>query len=62
MPSRTLCVRILLDENLDRRLKRYLPPEAEALTVQEREDLTRFDIAIVLLEARSNKLADLSSR
>jgi hypothetical protein len=29
-------VRVLLNENLDRRLKRYLPPEFEALTVQER--------------------------
>lgn len=83
-------MRVLLDENLDRRLKQHFPPEAEALTVQERgwgskengellglaqaefdvfvtmdrgiphqQDLARFDIAIVLLEARSNKLVDL---
>lgn len=84
-------MRVLLDENLDRRLKRYLPPdEFEALTVQERgwgsiengellrlaqgkfdifltvdrgiphqQNLSRFDVALALLEARGDKLADL---
>lgn len=36
MPSRMPCVRILLDENLPRRLKGLLPAEMEAVTVQER--------------------------
>jgi predicted nuclease of predicted toxin-antitoxin system len=84
-------VRVLLDENLDRRLKNFLDPEAEAVTVRERgwgskengellelaqrefdvllttdqgiphqQNLSRFDLAIVLLEAKSNRLADLS--
>lgn len=84
-------MRVLLDENLPRRLKRFLPPGVEALTVQERgwgskengellgaaqeefdilltmdqgiphqQDLSRFDMTVVILEAKGNKLADLS--
>jgi predicted nuclease of predicted toxin-antitoxin system len=84
-------VRVLLDENLDRRLKGFLDPGVESATVQERgwgskedgellelaqhefdvllttdqgiphqQNLSRFDLAIVLLEAKSNRLADLS--
>jgi predicted nuclease of predicted toxin-antitoxin system len=82
---------VLLDENLDRRLKRLLAPEVEAVTVRERgwgskengellelaqhefdalittdrgiphqQDLSRFDLVVVLLEAKSNRLSDLT--
>ena len=84
-------MRVLLDENLPRRLKDFLPPEVEVLTVQERgwgsiengellglaqqefdvlltvdrgiphqQDLSRFDLALVVLEAKGNKISDLS--
>ncbi len=90
-PWKARCVRVLLDENLDRVLKRHLPPEFEGPTVQERgwgsiengdppglaqeefdvfltvdrgiphrQNISRFDVALVLLEARRTKLADLS--
>lgn len=91
MPSRMPCVRILLDENLPRRLKGLLPAEVEAVTVQERgwgsiqngellrltqdefdvfltvdrgiphqQDLSRLSLAVIILEARGNKFADLA--
>ncbi len=84
---------MLLDEMLDRRLKRWLPEGVEALTVRERgwdsrkngellalaerefdiflttdrgiphqQDLSRFDLEVVVLSARSNRLADLEPR
>jgi len=83
-------VRVLLDEMLDRRLKRLLPEGVEAVTVRERgwdskkngellalaekefdvllttdrglphqQDLSRYDLEVVVLSARSNRLADL---
>jgi len=83
-------VRVLLDEMLDRRLKRFLPTGIDALTVHERgwgsksngelldlaqhefdilvttdrgiphqQDLSRFDLAVVILRARSNSYEDL---
>jgi predicted nuclease of predicted toxin-antitoxin system len=86
-------VRVLLDEMLDRRLKRLLPEGVEAVTVRERgwgskkngellalaekefdvllttdrgiphqQDLSRFDLEVVVLSARSNRLADLEPR
>ena len=84
-------MRVLFDEMLDRRLKRYLPGGTEALTVRERgreslrngelleaaqhefdvlittdrgiphqQDLSRFDLAVVILRANSNAAKDLS--
>ncbi len=84
---------MLLDEMLDRRLKRWLPEGVEAVTVRERgwdsrkngellalaekefdiflttdrgiphqQDLSRFDLEVVVLSARSNRLADLEPR
>lgn len=84
-------MRVLLDEMLDRRLRRFLPGGTEATTVRERgwgskkdgeilalaqeefdvllttdqnidkqQDLSRYDLAVVILEARSNRLADLA--
>jgi predicted nuclease of predicted toxin-antitoxin system len=86
-------VRVILDEMLDRRLKRLLPEGVEAVTVRERgwdskkngellalaekefdvllttdrgiphqQDLSRFDLEVVVLSARSNRLADLEPR
>ncbi len=83
-------MRVLLDEMLDRRLKRLLPEGVEAVTVRERgwnskkngellalaekefnillttdrgiphqQDLTRFDLEVVVLSAKSNRLSDL---
>jgi predicted nuclease of predicted toxin-antitoxin system len=82
---------VLLDEMLDRRLKRFLPAGIDALTVRERgwgsksngelldlaqhefdvlvttdrgiphqQDLSRFDLAVVILRARSNSYEDLA--
>ncbi len=84
-------MRVLLDEMLDRRLKRSLPQDVEAVTVQERgwgskengellglaqeefdalltadrgiphqQDLSRFDLTVVVLEAKSNDIEDLA--
>lgn len=84
-------MRLLLDEQLDRRLKRYFGEEHEVVTVRERgwggkengelieaaqrefdalvtmdrgiphqQNLTGVDLVIMLLEARSNRLADLT--
>jgi hypothetical protein len=84
---------VLLDEMLDRRLKRWLPEGIETVTVRERgwdsrengelmalaekefdiflttergiprqQDLSRFDLEVVVLSARSNRLADLEPR
>lgn len=84
-------VRVLLDEMLDRRLKRLLPRDVETVTVRERgwgskengellglaqeefdvlltadrgiphqQDLSRFDLAVVVLEAKSNTIEDLA--
>ncbi len=84
-------MRLLLDEHLDRRLKRFFGEEHEVVTVRERgwgsmengelieaaqhefdalvtmdrgiphqQNLAGVDLAIVLLEARSNRLADLT--
>ena len=81
----------MLDEQLDRRLKRYVGQEYEVVTVRERgwgsmenaelieaaqrefdalvtmdrgiphqQNLTGMDLVILLLEARSNRLADLT--
>jgi len=78
---------------LDRRLKRWLPEEVEAVTVRERgwdskkngellalaekefdvllttdrgiphqQDLSRYDLEVVVLTARSNRLSDLEPR
>jgi predicted nuclease of predicted toxin-antitoxin system len=86
-------VRVLLDEMLDRRLKRFLPEGVEAVTVRERgwdskkngelltlaekefdvllttdrgiphqQDLSRFDLEVEVISARSNRLADLEPR
>lgn len=86
-------MRVLLDEMLDRRLKRWLPEGVEAVTVRERgwdskkngellalaekefdvllttdrgiphqQDLSRFDLEVVVLSVRSNRLSDLESR
>lgn len=83
-------MRVLLDEMLDRRMKRSLPDGIEALTVRERgwgsvqngdlleaaqrefdvllttdrgiphqQNLERFELAVVVLSAKSNSLADL---
>jgi predicted nuclease of predicted toxin-antitoxin system len=83
-------MRLLLDEHLDRRLKRFFGEEHEVVTVRERgwgsmengelieaaqhefdvlvtmdrgiphqQNLAEVDLVIVLLEARSNRLADL---
>ena len=84
---------MLLDEMLDRRLKRLLPEGVEAVTVREhgwdsksngellalaekefdvllttdrgiphQQDLSRFDLEVVVLSARSNRLSDLEPR
>jgi predicted nuclease of predicted toxin-antitoxin system len=84
-------MRLLLDEHLDRRLKRFFGEEHEIVTVRERgwggkengelieaaqrefdalitmdqgiphqQNLSDVDLAIVLLEAPSNRLADLT--
>jgi predicted nuclease of predicted toxin-antitoxin system len=84
---------VLLDEMLDRRLKRLLPEGVEAVTVREhgwdsksngellalaekefdvllttdrgiphQQDLSRFDLEVVVLSARSNRLSDLEPR
>ena len=86
-------MRVLLDEMLDRRLKRLLPEGVEAVTVREhgwdsksngellalaekefdvllttdrgiphQQDLSRFDLEVVVLSARSNRLSDLEPR
>jgi len=86
-------VRVLLDEMLDRRLRRLLPEGVEAVTVRERgwdskkngellalaekefdvllttdrgiphqQDISRFDLEVVVLSARSNRLSDLEPR
>ena len=86
-------MRVLLDEMLDRRLRRSLPDEVEALTVRERgwgskkngellalaekefdvllttdrgiphqQDLSRFDLKVVVLTARSNRLSTSNRR
>ncbi len=86
-------MRVLLDEMLDRRLKRFLPEGVEAVTVRERgwdskkngelltlaekefdvllttdrgiphqQDLSRFDLEVVVISARRNRLADLEPR
>ncbi len=83
-------MRVLLDEMLDRRLKRLLPEGVEVVTVRERgwdamkngellasaekefdlllttdrgiphqQDLSRFDLTVVVLTAKSNRLPDL---
>ncbi len=83
-------MRVLLDEMLDRRLRRWLPAGVEAVTVRERgwdskkngelltlaekefdvllttdrgiphqQDLSRFDLTVVVLAAKSNRLSDL---
>ncbi|MBA2691735.1 MAG: DUF5615 family PIN-like protein [Rubrobacter sp.] len=83
-------MRVLLDEMLDRRLKRFLPDGIEAHTVRERgwgsvqngelleaaqrefevlittdqgiphqQNLKRFDLAVIVLSAKSNSIADL---
>jgi len=82
---------VLLDEMLDRKLKRLLPETTEVMTVRERgwgslengdllesaqqefdilltadqgiphqQNLSRFDIAVVVLRARSNAYEDLA--
>lgn len=84
-------MRLLLDEHLDRRLKRFFGTEHEVVTVRERgwgsmkngeliegaqrefdalvtmdqgiphqQNLTGVDLVILILEARSNRLADLT--
>jgi predicted nuclease of predicted toxin-antitoxin system len=84
-------MRLLLDEHLDRRLKRFFSKEHEVVSVRERgwsskengelieaaqrefdalvtmdqgiphqKNLTGVDLVIVLLEARSNRLVDLT--
>ncbi|MGI8909224.1 MAG: DUF5615 family PIN-like protein [Rubrobacteraceae bacterium] len=86
-------MRVLLDEMLDRRLKRLLPEGVEVVTVRERgwdskkngelltlaekefdlllttdrgiphqQDLSRFDLEVVVISARSNRLSDLEPR
>lgn len=83
-------MRLLLDEMLDRRLRRSFPEHIEVVTVRERgwdskkngellalaekefdvmlttdrgiphqQDLSRFDIEIIVLSAKSNRIADL---
>ena len=85
-------MRVLLDENVDRRLKRTFDEEHEVSTVPERgwvgmknselleaagkefdafvttdrgiphqQDLSLFDLAVIVLEAKSNSYEDLSS-
>ena len=85
-------MRVLLDENVDRRLKRAFDDEHEVAMVPERgwagmkngellevaekefdvfvttdrgipyqQDLPRFDLAVVVLEAKSNSYEDLAS-
>jgi hypothetical protein len=85
-------LRVLLDENVDRRLKRAFDDEHEVAMVPERgwagmkngellevaekefdvfvttdrgipyqQDLPRFDLAVVVLEAKSNSYEDLAS-
>lgn len=83
-------MRVLLDEMLDRRLKRWLPEGVEVVTVRERgwaskkngellilaekefdvllttdrgiphqQDISRFDLEVVVISAKSNRLSDL---
>jgi predicted nuclease of predicted toxin-antitoxin system len=83
-------LRVLLDENVPKRLLRYLPRDVEATTVPLRgwagkkngellsmasrefdvflttnqgipheQDLSRFDLAVLILRARSNSFEDL---
>ena len=83
-------MRLLLDEHLDRRLKRFFSEEHEVVTVQEhgwggkengeliesaegefdalvtmdqgipqQQNIAEADLVIVLLQARTNRLADL---
>jgi hypothetical protein len=85
-------LRVLLNENVDRRLKRAFDEEHEVSTVPERgwagkkngelleaagkefdafvttdrgiphqQNLSRFDLAVVVLEAKSNNYEDLAS-
>ncbi len=85
-------MRVLLDENVDRRLKRAFDEEHEVSTVPERgwagiknselleaaseefdafvttdrgiphqHNLSRFDLTVIVLEAKSNSYEDLSS-
>jgi predicted nuclease of predicted toxin-antitoxin system len=84
-------LRVLLDENVDRRLKRVFDEQHEVSTVPERgwagmtngelleeagkefdalvttdrgilhqQDLSRFDLAVVVLETKSNSYEDLA--
>lgn len=84
-------MRVLLDEMLDRRLKRHLPEGTHAVTARERgwgskkngellalaqgefdallsadrgipdqQELSRFDLAVVVLRAKSNRYRDLA--
>lgn len=86
-------MRVLLDEMLDRRLRRWFPEGVEAVTVRERDwdskkngellalaekefdvllttdrgiphqqDLSRYDLEVVVLSSKSNRLADLVPR
>jgi uncharacterized protein DUF5615 len=85
-------LRVLLDENVDRRLKRAFDEEHEVLSVPERgwagmkngelleaagkefdafvttdrgmpyqQNLSRFDLAVIVLEAKTNSYEDLAS-
>ncbi len=85
-------MRVLLDENVDRRLKRTFDEQHEVSTVPERgwagkknselleaagkefdafvttdrgipheQNLSRFDLAVIVLEAKSNSYEDLAS-
>ena len=85
-------MRVLLDENVDRRLKRAFDEEHEVSTVPERgwagmkngelleaagkefdalvttdrgmpyqQNLSRFELAVIVLEAKSNSYEDLAS-
>lgn len=84
-------MRVLLDENVDRRIRRFFHEEHEVLTVQERgwagtkngellrlaqdefeafvttdrniphqQNIASFDIAVMILEAASNAIEDLT--
>jgi predicted nuclease of predicted toxin-antitoxin system len=84
-------VRVLLDENMDRRIKRFFKEEHEIITVQERgwagkkngellrlaqddfdvfvttdrniphqQSIASFDLTVVILEATSNAIEDLT--
>ncbi len=85
-------MRLLLDENVDKRLKRSFPEEHEVVTVTEagwsgknngellrlaekefdafvttdrgipyQQNLSRFDLCVIVLEAKSNSYEDLAS-